>query len=217
MKKIKIAIAEDLKILREGYAALFEQVDSIDLVFAAEDGQVALDQLKNKNIDILLLDINMPNLNGTETFDILKVEFPEIKVIMLSMYYDNLFISEFFTKGARAYLDKNCSFESMLEAIFSVHNQGYYFNENISKILLQQLIHSEDINPIFSDDSLTKKEMEVLLLICQEKSNSEIAKILFKSIRTIEGYKARIAIKTNARNSVGMVIYALKKGLFQLP
>ena len=217
MKKIKIAIAEDHKIVREGYAALFEQEDSIDLVFAAEDGQVALDQLKNEKIDILLLDINMPNLNGTETFDILKVEFPEIKVIMLSMYYDNLFISEFFTKGARAYLDKNCSFETMLEAIFSVHNQGYYFNENISKILLQQLIHSEDINPIFSDDSLTKKEMEVLLLICQEKSNSEIAEILFKSIRTIEGYKARIAIKTNARNSVGMVIYAIKKGLFLLP
>ena len=217
MKKIKIAIAEDHKIVREGYAALFEQEDSIDLVFAAEDGQVALDQLKNEKIDILLLDINMPNLNGTETFDILKVEFPEIKVIMLSMYCDNLFISEFFTKGARAYLDKNCSFETMLDAIFSVHNQGYYFNENISKILLHQLIHSEDINPIFSDDSLTKKEMEVLLLICQEKSNSEIAEILFKSIRTIEGYKARIAIKTNARNSVGMVIYAIKKGLFHLP
>ncbi len=217
MKKIKIAIAEDHKIVREGYAALFEQEDSIELVFTAEDGRIALDQLKSKKIDILLLDINMPNLNGTETFDILKVEFPEVKVIMLSMYYEALFIAEFFAKGSRAYLDKNCSFETMLEAIFSVHDQGYYFNENISKILLHQLIHSEDINPIFSDDSLTKKEMEVLLLICQEKSNSEIAEILFKSIRTIEGYKARIAIKTNARNSVGMVIYAIKKGLFQLP
>jgi len=217
LEKIKIAIAEDHKIVREGYAALLEQEESIDLVFTAEDGQMTLDFLKSKKIDILLLDINMPNLNGTETFDILKKEFPDVKVIMLSMYNDNLFISEFFTKGARAYLDKNCSFETMLDAIFSVHNQGYYFNENISKILLHQLIHSEDINPIFSDDSLTKKEMEVLLLICQEKSNSEIAEILFKSIRTIEGYKARIATKTNSRNSVGMVIYAIKKGLFQMP
>lgn len=217
VKKIKIAIAEDHKIVREGYAALFEHEDTIDLVFTAEDGQVALDQLKSKKIDILLLDINMPNLNGTETFDLLKVEFPEVKVIMLSMYHDTLFISEFFTKGARAYLDKNCSFEKMLDAIFSVHNQGYYFDENISKILLNQLIHSEDINPTFSDEPLTKKETEVLLLICEEKSNSEIAEILFKSKRTIDGYKSKIAIKTNARNSVGMVIYAIKKGLFKLP
>jgi len=217
VKKIKIAFAEDHKILREGFEALFEHEDTIDLVFTAEDGQVALDQLKIKKIDILFLDINMPNLNGTETFDILKVEFPEVKVIILSMYYDTLYISEFFTKGARAYLDKNCSFETMLDAIFSVHNQGYYFDEKISKVLLHQIIYAQQINPIFSEDSLTKKEMEVLLLICQEKSNSEIAEILFKSIRTIEGYKARIAIKTNARNSVGMVIYAIKKGLFHLP
>ena len=217
MEKIKIAIAEDHKIVREGYAALLEQEESIDLVFTAEDGQMTLDFLKSKKIDILLLDINMPNLNGTETFDILKKEFPDVKVIMLSMYNDNLFISEFYTKGARAYLDKNCSFQTMLDAIFSVHNQGYYFDENISKVLLHQIILGQEINPIFSEDSLTKKEMEVLLLICQEKSNSEIAEILFKSIRTIEGYKARIATKTNSRNSVGMVIYAIKKGLFQMP
>jgi DNA-binding NarL/FixJ family response regulator len=217
LEKIKIAIAEDHKIVREGYAALLEQEESIDLVFTAEDGQMTLDFLKSKKIDILLLDINMPNLNGTETFDILKKEFPDVKVIMLSMYNDNLFISEFYTKGARAYLDKNCSFQTMLDAIFSVHNQGYYFDEKISKVLLHQIIHAQQINPIFSEDSLTKKEMEVLLLICQEKSNSEIAEILFKSIRTIEGYKARIATKTNSRNSVGMVIYAIKKGLFQMP
>jgi DNA-binding NarL/FixJ family response regulator len=217
LEKIKIAIAEDHKIVREGYAALLEQEESIDLVFTAEDGQMTLDFLKSKKIDILLLDINMPNLNGTETFDILKKEFPDVKVIMLSMYNDNLFISEFYTKGARAYLDKNCSFQTMLDAIFSVHNQGYYFDEKISKVLLNQIIHAQQINPIFSEDSLTKKEMEVLLLICQEKSNSEIAEILFKSIRTIEGYKARIATKTNSRNSVGMVIYAIKKGLFQMP
>ena len=217
MEKIKIAIAEDHKIVREGYAALLEQEESIDLVFTAEDGQMTLDFLKSKKIDILLLDINMPNLNGTETFDILKKEFPDVKVIMLSMYNDHLFISEFYTKGARAYLDKNCSFQTMLDAIFSVHNQGYYFDEKISKVLLHQIIYAQQINPIFSEDSLTKKEMEVLLLICQEKSNSEIAEILFKSIRTIEGYKARIATKTNSRNSVGMVIYAIKKGLFQMP
>jgi DNA-binding NarL/FixJ family response regulator len=217
LEKIKIAIAEDHKIVREGYAALLEQEESIDLVFTAEDGQMTLDFLKSKKIDILLLDINMPNLNGTETFDILKKEFPDVKVIMLSMYNDNLFISEFYTKGARAYLDKNCSFQTMLDAIFSVHNQGYYFDEKISKVLLHQIIYAQQINPIFSEDSLTKKEMEVLLLICQEKSNSEIAEILFKSIRTIEGYKARIATKTNSRNSVGMVIYAIKKGLFQMP
>ncbi len=216
LKKIKLAIAEDHKIVLEGYTALFEQEESIDLVFTAEDGQIAIDKLKSKNIDILLLDINMPNLNGTETFEILKKEFPEIKIIMLSMHFENLFITEFFAKGARAYLDKNCSFEKMLDAIFMVHNQGYYFDENISRVLLNQLVHTEKINPILDEVLLTDREIEVLLLICQEKSNSEIADILFKSIRTIEGYKSRIAIKINARNSIGMVIYAIKKGLYQL-
>lgn len=216
MKTIKIAIADDHNIVRQGYCALFEGEKSISLVFEAENGREAIDQINNKEIDVLLLDIDMPILNGRQTLNILNVKYPELKVIMLSMYFDDFHISEFITSGARGFLAKNSDFDDVINAIHSVHEQGYYFNNKISRVLLTKLIHSKKINPIFSLDPLTDNEIEILRLICQEKTNIEIAQIMNKSKKTIDGYRARIALKTNARNTAGMVIYAIKHGIYQV-
>lgn len=216
MKKIKIAIADDHKIVRQGYCALFETEKSVNLVFEAENGREALNQIDKKEIDILLLDIDMPVLNGRQTLKILNQKYPEIKVIMLSMYFDDFHISEFITNGARGFLAKNSDFEDIIDAIHSVNEQGYYFNNKISKVLLTKLIHSKKINPIFSLDPLTDNEIEVLRLVCQEKTNLEIAQILNKSKKTIDGYRSRITLKTNARNTAGLVMYAIKHGIVQV-
>lgn len=215
MKSIKIAIADDHKIVRQGYSALFKTEKSVNLVFEAENGREVIDQIARKEIDILLLDIDMPILNGRQTLKILNVKYPDVKVIMLSMYFDDFHISEFITNGARGFLAKNSDFDDVIDAIHSVHEQGYYFNNKISKVLLSKLIHSKRINPIFSLDPLTDGEIEVLRLICQEKTNIEIAQIVHKSKKTIDGYRAKIALKTNARNTAGMVIYAIKHGIFE--
>jgi DNA-binding NarL/FixJ family response regulator len=216
MKKIRIAIAEDHKIVRQGYCALFDDENSVKLVFEAENGRDALDKIEENQIDVLLLDIDMPVLNGKQTLNILNIKFPEIKVVMLSMYFDDFHISEFITNGARGFLAKNSDFDDVIDAIHSVHEQGYYFNNKISKVLLTKLIQSKKINPIFSNEPLNDNEIEVLKLICSEKTNYEIGQILHKSKKTIEGYRARIALKTNARNTAGMVIYAIKHGIFNV-
>lgn len=216
MKKIKIAIADDHKIVRQGYCALFNTENSVKLVFDVENGREVLNQLEKNEIDVLLLDIDMPVLNGKQTLNILNVKYPDVKVIMLSMYFDDFHIAEFVTNGARGFLAKNTDFDDVIDAIHSVNDQGYYFNNKISKVLLTKLIHSKKINPIFSLDPLTDNEIEVLRLICNEKTNIEIGQILNKSKKTIDGYRSRIALKTNARNTAGMVIYAIKHGIFQV-
>lgn len=216
MKKIKIAIADDHKIVRQGYCALFNTENSVKLVFDVENGREVLNQLEKNEIDVLLLDIDMPVLNGKQTLNILNVKYPNVKVIMLSMYFDDFHIAEFVTNGARGFLAKNTDFDDVIDAIHSVNDQGYYFNNKISKVLLTKLIHSKKINPIFSLDPLTDNEIEVLRLICNEKTNIEIGQILNKSKKTIDGYRSRIALKTNARNTAGMVIYAIKHGIFQV-
>ncbi len=216
MKKIRIAIAEDHKIVRQGYCALFDDENSVKLVFEAENGRDALDKIEKNQIDVLLLDIDMPVLNGKQTLNILNIKFPEIKVVMLSMYFDDFHIAEFITNGARGFLAKNSDFEDVIDAIHSVHEQGYYFNNKISKVLLTKLIQSKKINPIFSNEPLTDNEIEVLKLICSEKTNFEIGQILNKSKKTIEGYRARLALKTNARNTAGLVVYAIKHGIYNV-
>jgi DNA-binding NarL/FixJ family response regulator len=216
MKKIKIAIADDHKIVRQGYCALFNTENSVKLVFDVENGREVLNQLEKNEIDVLLLDIDMPVLNGKQTLNILNIKYPDVKVIMLSMYFDDFHIAEFVTNGARGFLAKNTDFDDVIDAIHSVSDQGYYFNNKISKVLLTKLIHSKKINPIFSLDPLTVNEIEVLRLICNEKTNIEIGHILNKSKKTIDGYRSRIALKTNARNTAGMVIYAIKHGIFQV-
>lgn len=215
-KNIRIALADDHVMVRQGLATLLQNEPGIYIVCQSDNGKDLLEILKKEPVDIVLLDVEMPVMNGMQTLEIINSKYPETKVIMLSMHFDDLHITEFISSGARGFLSKNSDYEVVVDALFAVHEQGYYFNDKVSKALLDKLIHTKKIHPVFSDETLTDREVEVLKLACLEKTNQEIADELFLSVRTVEGHRAKIAQKTNSRNIAGMVIYAIKNGYISI-
>ncbi len=216
-KKITIGVAEDHYLVRQGMVMLLQDEEELEVLFDVSNGEELLECLKSKKVDIILMDLDMPVLNGQQTLKIIRKKYPAIKVIMVSMYYSDEFISQCIQSGARGYLPKNCSIERVVDAIYAVHEQGYYFDDKVSKALLVKIVEDKEFNPTFSSDVLSSREKEILELICQEKTNNEIADLLCISNRTVEAHRQNILKKTNAKNTAGVVIYAIKNGLYHIP
>lgn len=213
---IRIAIAEDHDLVRQGMISLLKDEEGIQFVLDAPNGLDLLEGMKKTTVDVVLLDIDMPVLNGRQTLELLRQRHPEVKVIMISMHYEDAFISEFITNGANGFLPKNSDIERVVDAIFAVWEQGYYFDNKVSKALLSRLINEKQITPSFDLDPLNEREILVLKLACEEKTTQEIADLLFLSKRTVEGYRKVIARKTNSKNVAGLVIYAIKHGIISV-
>jgi len=215
--KISIGIAEDHVLFRQGMVSLLKEEGSFDVFFEVGNGEELLEQLKIAVPQIILLDINMPIMGGKETLEKIRLDYPDIKVIILSMYYESSYIAEYLAKGARAFLPKNCDIEKVIDVVSVVHNKGYYFDDNISASLMDKLTHLEKLNEINHDLRLTDRETEVLNLICQERSNKEIADQLHISIRTVEGHRKSIMNKTETKNVLSLVLFALRNKIISLP
>lgn len=214
--KIRIAIAEDHQLMRQGIVALLSEEEDLEVVFDVGDGAQLLEKLETVQVDIILLDLDMPIVNGQQALKVIVKKYPNTHAIIVSMFYSDEFISECITIGARGFLPKNSDIENVVDAIQAVHEQGYYFDDKISKALLLELVSNKKVEPIFKAERLTEKEIEVLRLICDGKSNKEISIILSKSIRTIEGYRASIFEKSNSKNTAGLVIYAIKNKFYSI-
>ena len=217
MEKTKIGIAEDHDLVRQGLISLLEDEKGVDVICDASNGQILLDCSSAQDLNVVLMDLEMPVLNGQETLQILRSKYPHIRVIMVSMYYTDDFIAQSIKLGARGYLPKNCKIEKVVDAIYAVHEQGYYFDDKVSKTLLFKIVDDDNFKPTFSTDILSSREKEILQLICQEKNNDEIADALFISNKTVEDHRQSILKKTNAKNAAGVVIYAIKHGLYKVP
>lgn len=213
---IRIAIAEDHELVRQGMIALFDEEEFIDVVFDVCNGAELIDELRINEVDIILLDLDMPVMSGLEALKIIQKDYPDIKVIIVSMYYSDDFISQGISIGARGFLPKNCKIERVIDAIFAVHDQGYYFDDKVSKALLYKLVSTEEVKPTFQMVALTDREREIVEMICEGKVNKEIAEDLNISIRTVETHRKNIAEKTNAKNIAGVVIYAIKRGIYTI-
>ena len=215
--QINIAIAEDHVLFRQGMVSLLNEEGGFNTVFRAGNGQELLDNLQNIMPDVILLDISMPVMEGKEALSKIRELYPEAKVIMLSMYYESSYIAEYLAKGARAFLPKNCNIEKVIEAIHTVHTRGFYFDDDISGLLMDKLIHVEKQHDENHKLRLTDRETEVLNLICLEKSNKEIAEMLHISIRTVEGHRQCIMAKTDTKNVLSLVMFALRNKIISLP
>ena len=213
---IRIAIAEDHQLMRQGIVSLLKEEEDFKIIFDVGDGAQLLDQLKTNDIDIVLLDLDMPIINGQQALKVITKKYPETLVIIISMFYSDDFISECISLGARGFLPKNSDIENVIDAIHAIHTQGYYFDDKISKALLLKLISNKNVTPSFKAGLLTEKEVEILLLICDGKSNKEISLQLDNSVRTIEGHRAAIYEKSNSKNIAGLVIYAIKNGYYKI-
>lgn len=211
MNKYNIVIADDHKLFRKGIIALLEDFDFIGEIGEASNGAELLHLLANIETlpHVILLDLQMPVMDGVEAYQKIKVLYPDIKVIIITMEDDEQYILHLVGEGVNGYLLKNADPEEMEMAILKVLEKGYYFSENISSLVIQNIKRLDKAEAILNPD-FSERELKVLELICKEYSNSEIADIMNISIRTAEGYRQKLLDKSGAKNIAGLVIMALK-------
>ncbi|NOQ70766.1 MAG: response regulator [Crocinitomix sp.] len=217
-KEIKVGIAEDQVLFRKGIVSILNGFDTIDVIVEADNGRILLDQLKTiANLPhVLLLDLKMPELDGIETTKIIRETYPDIKIIILTSYNEKRFILHLLECGAHAYLLKDAEPEDLKKAIAAVANEGYYFTPAIMEVIINNKKEKKDnVSLEQSEQLLSEREIEVIRLICKEKTAPEIGELLFISPRTVEGHRNRILEKTGCKNVAGLVVYAFKNNLVE--
>jgi two-component system response regulator DegU len=207
---IKIAVVDDQHMFREGIVSLLDEYDGFKVIMEASNGKELLEQMKRQTPHVVLLDIEMPEMNGIETVMKLKEIYPAVRVIMLTMHNEEEFIFHLMTKGAHGFVPKDKSVEEVATAILSVMETGVYKDEKIMEALING---SNGGTKTPQSASLTEREIEVIRLICMEKTNKEIADHLNISYRTVESFRSTILLKTGSKNTAGMVMFALKHRL----
>jgi DNA-binding NarL/FixJ family response regulator len=209
--KIRLLIADDHAILRDGIVSLLCSEPGLQVACTASGGYEVLDLLSEKEVDICLLDINMPGLDGIETAKLIRQRKPNVKIIMLTTYNDREIISELVHIGVSGYLLKNSDKAELVEAINKVMKGRYYFSEEVEKIILEGLIEKKSTEVI----PLTERELEILQLLAKEYTNDRIAAELHISYRTVETHRKNIMQKTKATNLAGLIKYAYNRGLIK--
>ncbi len=212
---IKVAIADDHHLFRTGVRTTLSLRKDIQMVAEAENGMQLLNLLKHIKPDVVLLDIQMPIMDGLTTLPEIKKLYPDIKVIMLSMHNDHSMISKMMEIGANSYLTKESDSETIYRAIRTCYEEEFFFNDLTNKALLTGLRSKREPEPDAEDVQLSEKERTVLKLMCEEKSTKEIADIVEISPRTVEAIRDKLKIKTGAKSMAGLVMYAVKAGIVE--
>lgn len=218
---IKIALVDDESLFLEGLCLLFSNQKNIKIMITASGGVELLNSLSNSSLenfpDIALVDIQMKPMNGFELVEILKEKYPDLKIIVLSSHYKKNFLGHMIKIGVSAFIPKNTNKKLLISAIESVHKSGVYFTQENQQMLMSYM-EGKPKKPIFGAiNELSERETEVLKLICQEQTNQEIAEKLFISKRTVESHRQRIFDKIGAKNTVGLVVYAIANEIHPLP
>jgi DNA-binding NarL/FixJ family response regulator len=209
--RTKIMIVEDHILFRSGLKRVIEEIKNLELVGEAENGAVFIQLLNQTKPDVVLMDIKMPVMDGIEaTEKALKID-PSLKIIALTIFGEEEYLYTMIQKGISGFMLKSTSINELERAIQLVSTGHQYFSPEISGMLVKKIKDSSSVNL-----HLTIKEKAVLRLLCQGYSSSEMAKELFLSKRTVEGYRARLLQKTEQSNTINLVIYALKHNLGQV-
>ena len=207
---INLAIADDHEIFREGLCMFINKIPDFDLLGEARNGVEILTLLRRKPIDVVLMDIKMPEMNGIEATKVIRKEYPDTKVIALSMYDDEQSILNMHAAGASGYLLKNTNKMQFETAVRAVYNGGTYFSNDATMKLIQSVSKNRQAK---NDENFNDREIEIIKLLCEQKSSKEIADKICLSIRTVEGYRMKIMKKIQAKNHNGIVLYAIKAGI----
>lgn len=209
---IKIALVDDEVLFRKGIAFLLQREANIEIVFESSNGEELISKLEeNDNTpDIIIMDLKMPVLNGVEATKIIRKSFPQIKIIALTSYDSKSFIANMIQVGAVAYLIKNTTPKDLIKTINEVYAKGFYYNESVLKTIQETIVSSKNSKGSLETSFLSPREIEILQLICQQKTTTEIAEHLFLSPRTVEGHRNNLLLKTESRNIAGLVIYAIQ-------
>lgn len=219
--KIHIGLVEDQLLFRQGIKAILESWDDIEVVFESADGFSVVEKLQQCAVlpDVMLVDLSLPP-NGDQEYSgldltlALQAAFPQIKVLILSVHDDEFFIAQLIENGANGYLVKDSDPQEVYDAIISLHTKGAYVNAQILSALQGKL--KGKVKPAKTQELLSKREEEVLKLICQQLTAEEIGKKLFISTKTVNGHRSNLLLKTGSKNVTGLVIYAVKHQIIEL-
>ena len=214
MNEIKVAIADDHQIFRKGVILSMRSYTNIKFVMEASNGDELLAKLEEFQPDVVLCDLKMPVKDGIDTTKLITKNFPNIRVIILTMYEDERFVGHLMDCGAAGYLLKNTEPAEIKRAIMDVMRTGFYLNPFVNKVLIKKNYSKQKFNPtLTSEIVLSEREKEVLTLVCMEFTASEIALKMDISARTVEAIKDRLMERFGVKNSVGLVFYAMKNSL----
>lgn len=210
---IRVIIADDHVLYRAGVKTALSAKKDVKVVAEADNGMHLLHMIKNVPADVILLDIQMPIMDGIAALPEIKKICPDIKVIMLTMMDDHSMITKLMELGANSYLTKTSDSEIIYEAIKTCYEQEYYFNSLTNKALLSNLKQRNAVTPqklMQQEAHLNDKEMMILKLMCEEKTTKEIADLVDLSPRTVEAIRDKLKVKTGAKSTAGLIMYAVK-------
>lgn len=213
--KIKLAVVDDQHLVREGLIALLKEFDDLEVVMEASNGRELLEQLQHHQPHVILLDFDMPVMGGIETTELVKKSYPDIKIIIVTMYSEEELMIHLMERGANGFMQKDQHISMLIDAIHAVQSNNYYFNDHISMAMLKRLANIKKSTAVHDPVALTEREIEIVKLICKELSNKEIAEKLYLSHRTIDSYREKLMQKIGAKNTAGIVIYAVKHNLIE--
>ena len=212
---IKIILVDDELLFRKGISFLLEREKNLEVIFEASNGDelISFLQLNSNHPDIIIMDLKMPVINGVEATKIIRKEFPEIKIIALTSYDSKSFVANMIDVGAVSYLIKNATPQDLLSTINEVALKGFYYTDSVMKVIKEDVLTNKKLKSNFDNNFLTKREIEVLKLICSQKSSVEIGEQLFISPRTVEGHRNSLLLKTQSKNIAGLVVYAVQNDI----
>lgn len=213
-EKIQIVLVDDHEVVRDGIKAILESDNDLSVIATADSYEGLKPILLTQKPDILILDISLPEISGIEIAKIITRDYPEIKIIMLSMYLSEDFIFNSIKAGAKSYLPKNSSKNELLKTIHEVYRSNDYFPEEVSAIILKGYL--KKIKTEEKSIDLTKREKELLSLFAKGLTNKEISEQLFISIRTVETHKNHIMNKLDIKSSYDLLKYALKHNILEI-
>ncbi len=219
MSKINLAIIDDEALFRRGIRLILEDYDDFHILMEAENGQALLEQLRisPQLPDILLLDLQMPVLDGIESTKILHKEFPRQKIIILTTHYSKAFIINMIELGAASYLAKNSRPDHVAMTIREVYQKGFSYDEKVMEVIRDNMVGGYASRPVsFGPVKLTRRELEILQLICDQYTTAEIAERLFISPRTVDGHRNNLLEKTGSKNTAGLVVYAIQNKIIEV-
>ena len=216
MNRIRVFLADDHKILRESLVILLSQKENIEVVGAAGDGLEAYRKILELKPDIAVLDISIPYLNGLDLAEKLKVEMPEVKVVILTMHKSGEFVSKALCAGVRGYVLKDNALEELIECIELVSERKIYLSQDITGIVVDGFVSKNRENAALGESAVSPREKEILQLLAEGKSNKDLPALLHLSIKTVETHRSNIMRKLGFHNITDLVLYAVRNHLIEL-
>jgi len=208
---IKVSIADDHKIFRDGIKMALKNKEYLRILWEAEDGKDLVHKMQIKRPDVLLMDIRMPEVDGINAIGLLRKEYEDVKIIVLTMYDDQEMISKMMEMGANAYLTKTTDPDEIYQAILTCMNDDFYFNDLVNKAVLSKLQTKRQVRQFYpSPIKFSEKEIRILKLLAEDKTTEEISKEVFLSTRTIETIRQNMKTKIGAKTIAGLIMYAMR-------